>query len=676
MSFSERWCAPGEWNRRVFFLNLTFVQFGALLGASSAVVVALYLLDRSRRKQIVATLRFWVAAEQPTVVSARRRIQQPLSLLLQLVSICLLLLAIAQLRLGSQDSTPFDHVLILETSAWMGARPAGGPQTLMDEARARARAYLRSLPAGDRVMLVRADALAMPATAFESSREKVEEAIVGSEPGATALDMEAALEFARQTQQLSARRAGEIVFVGSGRVSEREAAALSSISMPNLRIAPIVDTAENCGLRKIGLRRSATDPDVWDIFISVRNYGLKPRTVRLVLQFGGAPAGSQSLTLPPGSEQEVLFQRRTRAAGLLDVRLIPRDAFPADDRAVIELPEQKTLSVVVYSNEPQLLRPMLEASPHVRAVFRPVAEYSASETAGLVILDRFRPPSPPKVDSIWIDPPAGGSPIPVRSTVTHAMLTRWHSERSLGEGLRSKDLNLDSATVFEAAPDDIRIAEVEAGPVIVARPGKPKTVVIGFHPARSAMRYELATPLLFANTLRWMAPDIFLRRELIGGSVGTINTTLDSEVKPSDIRVTQADGSALPFTLRNRSLHFFSGAPGIVRVTAADRELVYSLVLPEIGEAKWEPPAGVKRGIPAARRNPAAAIDLWQALACLGALGLLVDWVFYGRLGRSAARKITVRRASSDTRADYPGQPVSLPLRLRRKLSFAGRGRR
>ena len=112
-----------------------------------AVVVALYLLDRSRRKQTVATLRFWVAAEQPTVVARRKRIQQPLSLLLQLISICLLLLAIAQLRLGSPGATPFDHVLILETSAWMGARaPRAGkprPMTLMDEARRRARAYLR-----------------------------------------------------------------------------------------------------------------------------------------------------------------------------------------------------------------------------------------------------------------------------------------------------------------------------------------------------------------------------------------------------------------------------------------------------------------------------------------------------------------------------------------------------
>ena len=106
----------------MFLFNLTFVQFAAMFGSVSALVVALYLLDRSRRKQTVATLRFWVAAEQPTVVARRKKIQQPWSLLLQLVSICLLLLAIAQLRIGSHGVMPFDHVLILETSAWMGAR--------------------------------------------------------------------------------------------------------------------------------------------------------------------------------------------------------------------------------------------------------------------------------------------------------------------------------------------------------------------------------------------------------------------------------------------------------------------------------------------------------------------------------------------------------------------------
>ena len=85
----------------------------------------LYLLGRSRRKQVVATLRFWVAAEQPAVVQRRKKIQQPLSLILQLVSMLLLLLAIAQLRLGTPLATPRDHVLILDTSAWMAAGQDG-----------------------------------------------------------------------------------------------------------------------------------------------------------------------------------------------------------------------------------------------------------------------------------------------------------------------------------------------------------------------------------------------------------------------------------------------------------------------------------------------------------------------------------------------------------------------
>ena len=518
-------------------------------------------------------------------------------------------------------------------------------------------------------MLVRADGLATPATGFESNHRAVEQAVAASQPGATALNLEQALEFARQIQQLSARRAGEIMFIGSGRVSEREAASLALLSTPNLRIAPVADEVENCGLRKIGLRRSATSPDVWEIFVSVRNYGRKPRTVNLALKFGGAPAGSQTLSLPAGAEQEAVFERRTRAAALLEARLLTHDAFPADDRAVIELPEQKTLSVVVYSDDPQSLKPMLEAHPHVRAVFRSSADYSASPDAGLVILDRFRPTSPPRVDSIWIDPPAGGSPISVRTTLSKVRVTRWHSENSLGEGLRSSDLILESASVLEAAPGDIKIAEVDAGPVIVARPGKPRTVVIGFHPARSALRYELSTPLLFANALRWMAPDIFLRRDLIAGTVGTVNAAVSADLKPSDVRVTQEDGRALPFTLHNRTLHFFSGAPGMVRVTAADRELVYSLVLPEIADSRWDPPKDVKRGVPSRRLNPSAPIDLWQLLACLGAAGLLIDWALYGRFGRRATRAV----ANAGSERMSPGREMGIPERWRRR--FAGRGR-
>src|SRR5438132_929338 len=118
----------------MFFFNLSLPEFLALLGSVSGVVVALYLLDRLRKKQTVATLRFFSALDRVPQYKHRRRLQQPWSLLLQLISLALLLLAIAQVRLGSPDRYSRDHVLILDTSAWMAARSGQG--RLIDQARA------------------------------------------------------------------------------------------------------------------------------------------------------------------------------------------------------------------------------------------------------------------------------------------------------------------------------------------------------------------------------------------------------------------------------------------------------------------------------------------------------------------------------------------------------------
>jgi len=136
----------------MFLLNLSLPEFLAILGSLSGVMVALYLLDRMRKHHTVATLRFFAAAEKPPVLKHRRKLQQPWSLLLQLISLLLLLLAIAQLRLGSPARSSRDHVLILDTSAWMAAR--FGQTRLIDRARLAADNYVNALPPADRVMVV------------------------------------------------------------------------------------------------------------------------------------------------------------------------------------------------------------------------------------------------------------------------------------------------------------------------------------------------------------------------------------------------------------------------------------------------------------------------------------------------------------------------------------------
>ena len=121
------------------------------------------------------------------------------------------------------------------------------------------------------------------------------------------------------------------------------------------------------------------------------------------------------------------------------------------------------------------------------------------------------------------------------------------------------------------------------------------------------MKYELTTPLLFANILRWMAPDIFRSWELTAGTVGTVDVELESEADPSSIRVVTEDGKPVPFTVQGRTLRFFTAAPGIVRVLTGDRELVYSMTLPQPGDVIWKP-TSAKRGTsgPCSRRTSCA----------------------------------------------------------------------
>src|SRR5205823_2105837 len=134
----------------MFFLNLTAGEFLTLLGALGAVITALYLLDRAKRKKIVSTLRFWRPALRVEERQARKRMHEPWSLVLQLLSLLLLLLSIAELRWGARERSGRDHVLLLDTSSWTAQRSLQG--ILLDREKKIAQRYIAGLSISDRVM--------------------------------------------------------------------------------------------------------------------------------------------------------------------------------------------------------------------------------------------------------------------------------------------------------------------------------------------------------------------------------------------------------------------------------------------------------------------------------------------------------------------------------------------
>ena len=62
-----------------------------------------------------------------------------------------------------------------------------------------------------------------------------------------------------------------------------------------------------------------------------------------------------------------------------------------------------------------------------------------------------------------------------------------------------------------------------------------------------------------------------------------------------------------------------------------DREMVYSLTLPDVADTEWKAPATALKGVPRAALGDAAPTDVWPWLALLGGIGLLADWILFGR---------------------------------------------
>ncbi len=632
----------------MFFLNLSLPEFLTLLGSLAGIVAALYLLDRAKRKKVVSSLRFWVAAPRVDEQQRRKRIREPWSLILQLVSLLLLLLAIAQLQWGSRSRVGRNHVIVLDTSSWMAQR--SGAATLLEAAKRRAREYVRSLPPHDRVMLIRADGIATPVTSFSENRKQLFRAIDESAPSYSALNLSSALTLGYHALKWSNAGTGEVVFIGGRRVANWDD---ENAAVPGLRVLAVTEQSDDAGIRRVSVRRDPDTNDLWLASVAVRNYSGKATNVHVKLQFGASEFAGRTLNLEPGEERVAEYKFTTTGPGTLTASIDTRDDLALDNRVQLELPAAGRLRVTVYSNRPAAWQPLLEADSQLQATYLPVTLYSAVPSADVVILDGFSPVKAPRVPSIWISPERDRSPVPVASMQNDVVLSRWNTDTPLGEGLRSKETHLAQAEVFDKSASDVAIAISNRGPVVVARPAGgnlPRLAEIGFDPLGGSLKYEVSTPLLFANLFHWLEPESLRTTELTATGVGNASVVLDANESKQRFRVIDERGFAVPFTVRGGMLQLYASKPSIVRVISPERERILSLTLPGIGEFEWKPPSTAAHSLPGIEWPGRSAVDLWKWLAILGGVGLIVEWLFFGKQRPLRWRRSTLTRERASSK--------------------------
>lgn len=623
----------------MFFLNLSVLEFFALLGTLGSAITALYLLDRRKRRRVVSTLRFWTPAASVEERRSRRHMQQPWSLLLQLLSLVLLLLAIARLQWGSRPQNARDHVFLLDTSSWSAA-----PGVLENEQKA-IRSILKSLPMGDRVLIVSTGALSTPSERFTSDRTRSDAAVEALHSGVTALDLEGAITYAQAAQHWSGNAPGQIVYVGPARTDH------TPQSIPrNFRLVKIAAPEGNVGVRAASARRAENGN--WNASVTLHNYTGRTQTIHLQTGFGSASFAPRRYTMAPNGEVIASYSFAAHSAGALHAQIEETDALRADNAVQLELRNHAKPRLLAFTRRREQLLPLIPPELFYVEFIDP-GQIREGRHADLVLFDEFNPSAnwlrQIQAPALFLHPPRENAPIPITETVGDATLATWHTS-SFGEnGLRTRELRFGSANVLQSSKGDVPIASIRQGPVAIARNGdsqSEKFVVIGFDLLDAAYRTELTTPLLMAGALSWLAPAVFQPSEFLAQHTGTVNIPLESGENVEALQVTDERGLALPFSVANESLQFSSDRAGIIRVTSNTRAREIASVLPEVAIAEWQSPDWTLHNPPSGYAVPVAS-DLWQWLAACGGLGLLLEWLLFGSSRRRLVMPGKLRTTST-----------------------------
>jgi hypothetical protein len=624
------------------WLALSPAWVAAIWASLAAVALWLYLHHRRPQHRKVSTLRFW-ASVQPISQPRRRKLREPWAFLAQILFLLLLILALANPRWGPVFEGR-SVALVLDASIWSQAHPAGG-SAWIDRERAEAQRVLDSLPSGDRVLLLRAEADAPPILPFTTDRAALRRAIQNVQPSSVAADLPRALETGRAA--LGGARRGLLVYVGPGLINADEEHGFDefraplespeySAIEPQFLMREIGDFAalKNRGITRLSLRRDAAQPDRWHLLTQLKNYAAEKADVVLSFSVNGQPIGQRKVSLAPlalsNAEDEFTWDK----GGMLQAEITPGDALQADDRASVNIPTFRTVSVAVFANSASPfasnLLEVLSSNPYVRAQIFP-AELSASLSPDVAIYQGQVLPAQPASNSIWFlsGPSAAGSK-PVR-------ITGWNLQHPVTRWVRTRDVSARNPATLKLEPGDSVLAYAEAdppAPLIVAREqGGHRILIIGFNPQDSNFPQESAFPLMMAGSVEWMTHSV--------DEVADSLSTGEVDIPGPATKIIAPSGKEVPFARKDANLHLLALETGTYRIIGPNSESSIAINPPALPAQRVQLTAAETAEVER-EPLPPPTWDMWRWLVIAAIIALWLEWVLF-YMARERQRVAEVR---------------------------------
>ena len=556
-------------------------------------VVAMYLLKLRREERLVPSTLLWQRLVADVEANAPwQRLRRSLLFLLQLLLVIVLVLLAARPFVERPAGLARDIVLVVDTSASMGATDLS-PNRL-SAAKDAALNALRDLPAGGKVSVVEAGRTARIVAAGSSDLGRVRLAIESIRPTTSAGDLSDALELASELASQS----------GDAEVLIATDAALTSIPTTavdaKVRVLRVGSERGSRNQAIVALAvRTAPSGVTRSVFVSMANLDVEAAMRRLEVWGDGRLLEARDVRIGAQQRADVIIDDVDLSVGVVEVRLVAADGSPdpstppdqlaADDRAWAIVPPDRPREILLVGDGDPYLETALSYLPNTSLFGVKPDRYPADAQRrdgtdwDLIIFEGFVPATLPSTPTLVIAPPRT-SPI---GTVTGKLTNPGIGTMSPDEPIL-RYVDLSTIHIAEAARLELPtwarsvIPGPRGAPLLYAgtRAGVP-SAVLAFEPRRSDLPLQVAFPILIAN----------LTGELMGGSAAPADAvkpgdpvSLPVPVGATGLRIERPDGSLVEL------------APGIaggssVTFTQTDLLGVYvaNAIRPAVTEASGSP---------------------------------------------------------------------------------------
>jgi hypothetical protein len=507
-------------------------------------IILFYLIRQRLRVISVTTLLFWENLS-PKVhnLPLWRKLRRLVSLLLQLLLLALLVIAMARPILPGQSDVASSLILVLDPSVTMAAK--SGTETRWQQARSTALQKIDAMGFGDQATVILAGDPPRVLSPWTGRKGDLRQAIEKAEIASTVTDIRPTLRLARNLAQIHSGAAIELISDTVWSVSPDKE------TLTGVKLDLIGSSVPNSGITLFSARPLPAGAGEYQLAIKIEQNSSAPISGELTVTQNGQLMDVLQVTIPAGQPWQKFWRAQSAAAISFEAKWKPQgeDDFAADQQATTHLDPVREMKATLVSKP----NPFLEVAFGSQSLVKSQRVWPAPASGDAADITIFNGTMPPANWSgkatVLINPPESGFWGECVGPMDKPLVSEVDKDAELMRFVDIGDVQLRSATEFKPAPGAHVYVDAFGKPLVFGHwESEPRWLVIAFDLDQSDLVFRTAFPILCANLVQTLRPDMMTDAQNVPGPIAT---QLKSMASASSADVAPSEGghwwAAIPY---------------------------------------------------------------------------------------------------------------------------------